>query len=164
MNVKPYYLQAALACLVFSPIAQAALGGGTQSIQADLASMHATQLSSGQMFYAQPSGQAAAPYTVEVMKLPRGTEVHQYLSASGVVFAVTWRGPALPNLKQLLGSYKDSAANSVAAYRRAHPGIGSVSVSTDNLVIQSGGHMGAHVGLAYLPQAVPAGVALSDIK
>ncbi|MGV7246462.1 DUF2844 domain-containing protein, partial [Caballeronia sp. M23-90] len=32
------------------------------------------------------------------------------------------------------------------------------------LVVRSGGHMGAFVGQAYLPQALPAGVSASDIQ
>jgi len=32
------------------------------------------------------------------------------------------------------------------------------------VVIEAGGHMGVYVGRAYLPSALPAGVALSDIQ
>jgi hypothetical protein len=37
-------------------------------------------------------------------------------------------------------------------------------VHQSGLVVETGGHMGAFVGRAYLPQALPQGVSADDIK
>jgi hypothetical protein len=153
---------ALLACLTVSPTVHAALGGSAQSVQADQASMGATRNSAARTLNAVQGG-----YTVQTLILPSGTVVHEYLSNNGIVFAVTWQGPVMPDLKQILGSYMESAADAVKAYRMQYPGIGPVSATTDNFAIQAGGHMGAYVGRAYLPLvllALPTGPVLSDIK
>ena len=146
-------------CLIGSPVAHAALGGNAQSVQADQANMEAARTSARQMFAAVQS-----TYTIQSLTLPSGTVVHEYLSATGQVFAVTWQGSTMPDLQQILGGYMGGVADAVKTYRGQHPGIGPVSLSTDNVVIQAGGHMGVYVGRAYLPSALPAGVALSDIQ
>lgn len=151
-----------LACLAASPAAHAGLGGNAQSVLADQAGMGATSGPSAQALD-QVQGTTAA-YTVQSMALPSGTVVHEYLSSNGMVFAVTWQGATMPDLQQLLGSYMSNATDAVNTYRTQHPGIGPVSIATNQFVIQAGGHMGIYVGRAYLPSAVPAGVALSDIK
>ena len=148
-----------LVCLVTAPVAHAALGGNAQSVQADQASMGAARSSAVQMFAA-----VQGAYTSQSLTLPSGTVVHEYITAGGVVFAVTWQGSTMPDLQQILGSYMSGVADAVKAYRLQHPGIGPVSLSTDNVVIEAGGHMGDYVGRAYLPSALPAGVALSDIQ
>jgi len=159
MKSNRWLRQGALVCLVVSPVAHAALGGDAQSVQTDRSIMGATSNAAAQTLNA-----VQGPYTVQSLTLSSGTVVHEYLSTNGIVFAVTWQGPVMPNLQQILGSYMSGAADAVKAYRVLHPGIGPVSVSTDNFVIQAGGHMGVYVGRAYLPSALPAGVVLSDIQ
>lgn len=123
--------------------AHAALGQNATSIDSDQAQMHALT---------QPVTTQHA-YTVHLLSLPSGTLVREFTGANGVVFGVAWEGPTLPDLKALLGTSFDAYASATAT-RRATP----LAVSTDSLVVYSGGHLRAFAGHAYLPQAVPTGV------
>jgi hypothetical protein len=150
---------AACAALTFSQAAHAALGGNTQSVQADVQQMNASTATAAQVLAAgQPQ------YTTLTMTLERGTVVREYVSPSDVVFAVTWRGPQMPNLSQILGSSYTNASTAVQSYRAQHPGFGPLAVSANGLVIEVSGHMGFYVGRAYLAAAVPAGVNVSELQ
>jgi len=102
-----------------------------------------------------------ASYRVHEMQLPSGTRLREYVGLDGKVFAVTWIGPFIPNLKQTLGSYfaEFSAQAAAAPGSRRH-----LEVRTPDLVVESAGHMRAHHGLAYLPQALPSGVSVGDLQ
>ena len=66
-----------------------------ESVDADQAAMNASE---------QISASTEA-YTVYELKTATGTVVREYLSLAGSVFAVTWNGPTLPNVRQILGGY-----------------------------------------------------------
>ena len=85
--------------------------------------------------------------------------VREYVAANGTVFGVAWAGPTLPDLKATLGAAFEQYIAATAT-RRATP----LAVSTDALVVFSGGHLRAFAGHAYLPQAVPEGVDVSVIQ
>jgi hypothetical protein len=94
------------------------------------------------------------------LQLPSGTVVTEYLS-NGVVYAVTWQGPTVPNLRQVLGNYFDSyrtAAKAPVVRRRL------VRVDTGDLVIESSGKMRAFTGRAWVPTLLPSGVTPADIR
>src|ERR1019366_4753518 len=101
-------------------------------------------------------------YTVHETILPTGTLVRQYVSKSGVVFAVAWSGSFVPDLRQLLGPHFDTMTARQA--KRVHAGHRLVSQHESDLVIESGGHPRSFVGRAYLPSALPAGVVEKDIQ
>ncbi|ANB74339.1 hypothetical protein AYM40_19655 [Paraburkholderia phytofirmans OLGA172] len=108
---------------------------------------------------------ASASYTVRETTLGNGTVVREYLAADGSVFGIAWRGPQMPDLSDLLGSYFPQYVAGVKAVRAASGGArGPVVVDQGNLVVRSGGHMGAFNGQAWLPPALPAGVSGSDIQ
>ena len=67
----------------------------------------------------------------------------------------------MPNLRQTLGQYFDTY---VAAAKAKHAGHHHLQIQQDDLVVQAGGHMRAFSGRAYLPQAVPAGVSIGDLR
>jgi|SRR6185437_3061787 len=141
-----------LLCLIasaFSYSAFAALGGDVTSIQADQAHMRA-----------QRRVIQNAAYTVHEMKSESTTVVREFVSPDGKVFGISWRGPTRPDLQQMLGNYYSEFA-AARPTRRMH---GPVTIRTQNLVIQSGGHMRALTGRAYVPAMVPAEVRLEDIK
>jgi len=100
-------------------------------------------------------------YRVHEMQLPSGTVLREYAAIDGKVFAVTWNGPFIPNLRQSLGSYfaEFSAAAPAAHGTRKH-----LLVRQPDLVVESAGHMRAHHGVAYLPQALPSGVSIGDLQ
>jgi hypothetical protein len=74
---------------------------------------------------------------------------------------VTWRGPFVPNLKQLFGRYFEEYAAGAAANHIDHHHL---EVRQRDLVVQAGGHMRATSGRAYLPEALPAGVTPEDLQ
>lgn len=103
-----------------------------------------------------------ASYVLRSTSLESGTQVKQYLLPAGTVFAVTWEGPILPDLKALLGKY---FATLVAESERApRAGRSRVTVNTPEVVINSGGHMRAFEGGAWLPGEFPAGFAADDLR
>ncbi|HXX83598.1 MAG TPA: DUF2844 domain-containing protein [Casimicrobiaceae bacterium] len=129
--------------------AHAALGAAEASIQADQQQMGATQR------VLRPG-----PYTVHEMQAPSGTVVRQYVSPQGMVYGVAWQGPAMPDLRQLLGAYFQPYIDAVAQ-RKAR---GPVVVEQPGLVVHSSGHMRAFAGRAYIPEALPEGVTADSVK
>ena len=138
-------LAISLAGLAIVSQAQAALGGKLSSVDADRAQFNARMIS-----------REAPNYTVHEMSLGTGTVTREYTLSDGTVFAVSWRGPVRPNLKQLFGDYYDrfQADNTARPRFRLHRPMVS-----DHLDFQArtGGHSGAFWGYAILPQSVPAG-------
>jgi hypothetical protein len=111
------------------------------------------------------SATASASYTVRETVLGNGTVVREYLATDGAVFGIAWRGPQMPDLSSLLGTYFPQYVAGVKAVRAARGGgRGPVAVDQSSLVVRSGGHMGAFNGQAWLPPALPAGVSGSDIQ
>ena len=101
-------------------------------------------------------------YTMRATTLATGTHVREYITGSGVVFAVAWNGPALPDLKALLGKYFDTM---VAESKRApRAGRSHIGVNLPEVVINSGGHMRAFEGSAWLPAQFPAGFSADDVR
>ena len=129
----------------------AALGGDAASVDADVVKMKG-----------QARATPVAGYTVSEITLPTGTVLREYVSAEGKVFAVTWKGPAVPDLQQTLGSYFETmkAAASVPHGADHH----HLSVRTSDLVLQTGGHMRAHVGKAYVLSLLPPNFSPDEIK
>ncbi len=138
------------AIMVWPDIACATLGEPESSIatepQLGRASVKATNLGA---------------YRVHESQLPSGTVVREYAAPNGNVFAVTWRGPFVPNLKQLLGRYYGEYAARAPANHSDHHHL---EVSQTDLVVHTSGHMRAMAGRAYLPQALPAGVTPGDLQ
>jgi hypothetical protein len=98
--------------------------------------------------------------TVHETLLPSGTTVREYVGRDGRVFAVTWRGPQLPDLRTLLGRHFGSFD---AAAAQAHAAHRPVAIHQGNLVARSGGHMRAFRGSAFVPGLLPAGMTARDI-
>jgi hypothetical protein len=95
------------------------------------------------------------------IKSPSGTLIIEYTNANNVVVAVSWQGPTLPNLKQLLGDYFEPFANRPATQNTSHR---SAELHTDDLVVQSHGQMRNFAGRAYLPKLLPPGFNADQIK
>ncbi len=150
-----------LRCLLLLAIAghaaaaHASLGGDSASVETDRLQLRAT---AAVRQTAAPSGS----YTVHEILLPSGTRVRQYVSSAGVVFAVGWSGPFMPNLRQLLGPHFEALAARQASGN--HAGQRFLSLHDPGLVIESGGHPRSYAGRAYLPGALPAGVTAQEIR
>lgn len=129
--------------------AVAALGEDLDSVQADQLRMQAT------LEVTQSDA-----YAVYLLRLPSGTTVRQYLASAGTVFAVSWQGPAIPDLQQVLGRYFEPYVEAV----KSRGAGGARSVQSSGLAVEIGGHMRAYFGKVYLPQMLPRGVAAADIQ
>jgi hypothetical protein len=142
-----------LACLLvqgFPHSARAALGAGADSVESDRVSMKALT---------RPVATGAVQK--QELQLPSGTVVTEYLNSSGTVYAVSWHGPSLPNLHQILGnyfaSYQTAAQTPVVRHRL-------VRLNSPDIVIESSGKMRAFVGRAWVPALLPSGVSAADIE
>ena len=100
-------------------------------------------------------------YRIHEIQQPSGTLIREYAGNDGKVFAVTWHGPFVPNLRQILGSYFDEYAAAAKAGRQDR---NHMLVRKSDLVVRVAGHMRAQSGLAYLPQAMPSGVTIGDLE
>jgi len=100
----------------------------------------------------QAATAAGASYTHVQRQLDSGTVVHEFADASGTVFAVSWAGPFLPDLRDLLGPSFSALQDSAAKGRTS-----ALSISRADLVLVSAGHMGGFEGRAWLPPKLPAG-------
>ncbi|MFM9879111.1 MAG: DUF2844 domain-containing protein [Burkholderiaceae bacterium] len=100
-------------------------------------------------------------HTVHELQTESGTRVREYIGADGKVFAVSWRGPFLPDLQVLLGSHFAAYA---AMAQRNPVASRTMDMQTPTLVVHSGGRMRAFAGYAYLPRQLPTGVNLSALR
>ncbi|HUA14016.1 MAG TPA: DUF2844 domain-containing protein [Verrucomicrobiae bacterium] len=132
----------------------AALGDTLESVKADQKQMRAS---------AQTT--EADDYTILELKLPVGTVVREYVSRSdGHVFAVTWQGPFIPDLQQLLGSYFQQYSKAATVQRQNRIGLHSLDIRQPGLVFENVGHMLDYAGRAYDPRLLPSSVTPNDIR
>ena len=145
-------LSGALAMVVAasSAPALAALGGTAASVESDRISMKAARRST-----------SAPNYTVQDLQTSDGTLIREYVSPAGKVFGVVWRGPQMPDLRQLFGDYFIPFQDAVTARRSER---GPVRIVQPGLVVHSAGHMRAFYGRAYVPDFLPQGVNPDEIK
>lgn len=147
--MKP--LLAAAAAFFFSSGSWAALGAAPANLGPHAASPTFSTVSTG-----------LATYTLVQKDLDSGTTVREYVDANGTVFAVSWSGPFLPDLKEILGGYFDAMVAQAGQGRDArHSGL---AVRRSGVVIISSGHMGALEGRAWLPAKLPPGFDVRGAK
>jgi hypothetical protein len=137
------------AALASAP-ARASLGEKTDSVEADRLQLRAVT-----------HVRSMPVYAVHELSGPGGDVVREYVSSSGVVFAVSWVGKTLPNLRQLLGAHFETYTGSP---HRSRGGNGHLVVRDGELTVESTGRMRSFRGHAYLSNAIPAGVNLHDIQ
>lgn len=129
--------------------ARAALGGDAASITADAlgASVEITDRTG---------------YVVHAFSSATGVRIREYLGADGTVFAVSWSGPVPADLSALLGRHFTDYTTALATL--PHSGLQrSVHLVLPGAIVDSGGHLRAYAGRAWLPQLTPAGVVPGDI-
>ena len=104
-------------------------------------------------------------YTVHEIISQNGTKVREYVTPTGKIFAITWKGQFIPDLRQLLGKYFDQFSKESISRNKKSPRIrGPIFILQPGLVVQSSGHMRAYSGRAYLPDMVPQGIKIEDIQ
>ena len=147
MRATPFFSALLLA---YAGVSHAALGGLPEQFNTQGTTLVSSVSSAG------PN------YVMRDTTLATGTHVREYVSASGVVFAVTWDGPFLPDLKALLGKYFDTMGAESARVPRA--GRSPMAINLPEVVINSGGHMRAFEGSAWIPAEFPAGFTAADVR
>lgn len=131
--------------------AHAGLGSDAQSVQADSARLGVPALRTATQLYDRHD-----------LTTPAGT-VHEFVTRSGQVFAVTWSGQRPPDLRLLLANRFDDYRAALAA--QSAPGAHRhVAVVLPDLVVQAFGRMRSFQGAAYIPSLVPVGFDLSDLR
>jgi hypothetical protein len=106
---------------------------------------------------------AGGTYHINESTLDSGTVVREYVAAStGTVFAVSWSGPLMPDLRTLLGASFTTLTTEAAKKPKA--GHSQLYIAGQDLVIVSGGHMRAYTGRAWITSQLPAGVSAADIE
>ena len=102
-------------------------------------------------------------YELHEVQLENGTTLREYAMPAGVVFAVAWRGPVLPDLSALLGGYFNTFKLETEQARRMGKRGAPVKIERDDLVVRSSGRMRNFFGHAYAPDLIPAGVNINDL-
>lgn len=149
MMKLPRTLLGLLAAVCLSAPALATLGDTAASVEADRAKMKGvTRIT------------PTVDYSVHEIETPAGTVVREYVSAEGKVFAVSWRGPGLPDLAQLLGSYTTTLQQ---AATHPHYNHHRLNIETPEVVMQSGGHVRTLYGRAWVPALLPQNFSPKDI-
>ena len=136
--------------MVPSKPAHATLGGSAETVEHDRVHMKAVMRTQG-----------GSGYTVHAMTAASGTSIREYVGLDGKVFAVTWSGPSMPDLRQLLGSYFSTYATEPIARRNGHA---HRQIERADLVVRSSGHQRAFSGKAYVPSLLPTGVAIDELQ
>lgn len=91
-------------------------------------------------------------YSIQQISAADRTIVKEYVSPEGMVFGISWQGPTMPDLQQLLGSYFTQFQQASQSRLRRR---GPLVLRTDQLVVESGGHLRAFHGRAYVPNLLP---------
>ena len=152
------FVCAGIAALYAAVPAWAALGGAPS-----LHGVRSTPTPAARMMAA--SGAATVPWTVNTATAANGAVIREYIDGSGTVFAVSWHGPRIESFEALLGNYFPAWQKGLAAAHAARGGgHGPVAVHDTGLVVESGGHMGALSGRAWLPMALPQGFTTDQIQ
>lgn len=92
-------------------------------------------------------------YKLHLITDSSGAVVREYVSPSGKVFGISWQGPYVPNMQQLLGSYFTYLQQHAQAQTGRHGG--PLVIQRENFVFASGGHMRSSHGRAYVPSLLP---------
>ena len=131
--------------------ARAALGGDVASVEADRASLKG----------ALTGYRTIQSYGVHELTTASGVHLREYV-AGGKVFAVSWQGPVIPDLRQVLGAYYATYAQAAAAPHAG--GHRHLRVEQPGLVVESNGRMRAFYGRAWDPALLPASFSVADIR
>lgn len=127
-----------------------ALGGNEESVAADQVK-----------FKAERTVVPRRDYQVDEISRGDGTLIREYVSPAGKVFGVSWKGPTLPDLSQLLGTNFAEFKNGL----HSGPGRRRLAVVRNNdLVVESSGHTRAFYGRAYLNSMLPSGVTQEAVQ
>ena len=91
-----------------------------------------------------------------------GNDVREYISPSGIVFAIAWNGLSHPDLTTLLGTYlqefQQALRNTSMQRGKRH-----VQTKAKRVIVEKWGHMRSMRGRAYIQALIPSGVTINEI-
>ncbi len=156
MNACPSKVALALGLLglgtLCAPPAHATLSGDAASVRSDQ-----IKLQGAPATLTRFSG-----FDKRTITTDSGLIVDEFLTPAGTVFALSWSGPVIPDLHQLLGRHYP--AYLAALGQLSQPGLKrSLRIETDDFVVENAGHLRAFVGRAYVPSLLPRGLAARDL-
>jgi hypothetical protein len=134
-----------------APAAWAGLGERVDSVQRDHVALRAETA----------KVMPLAHCDVHEITTAQGATVREYVSTDGTVFATTWSGPAMPDLKVLLASHHAQYLAGAQERRGSHHVL---ALNTEGLVLRVTKLPRGIAGSAYLPARVPAGMQIQDIR
>ena len=136
-----------------SPPAWAALGGSPGGVEVD-----------GQPSSTPEKLVPSGAYIVHERATP-DVVVREYATPQGQVFAVFWLGRRNPDLPVLLGRYFEQYQAAVTnREKKRSPMRGMTHIETAELIVETGGPMGAVWGKAYVPAQFPPGMTKEAIQ
>jgi hypothetical protein len=140
--------------LAVPAVVSAELGGSESSIDTDRARLQAAQTGFTRL----------DSYAVHELRSAPGTTIREFVSSTGTVFAVSWRGPWMPDLQQLLGPYFQEYQQTVRQVRIARRGRGPLQIQTPTMVVGITGVPRAFSGTVLIPRLAPPGVDADTLK
>ncbi len=149
-RARAYWAVAALGCALLPGMASAGLGQAEATVASDAQRLNGSVKSTER-----------STYRIHEILLPSGTLVREYSTSAGIVFAVAWNGPVIPDLRQTLSGY---FASFTTAARARHGGHHHLQIRQNDFVMESSGHMRAFTGRAYLPQDIPPGLSTAELQ
>ncbi len=139
------------AALALAPAAEAGLGEGVTAIARDHAALRGGALQVTPM----------QAYDRHELTTASGTRVREYASRSGTVFAMSFEGPTVPDLKVMLGTHYEEYVTAVRARAGNHRVL---TIDSPGLVMQVVKLPRGMVGRAHVPALLPAGVDARDLR
>ncbi len=100
-------------------------------------------------------------YVVHELTTESGATVREYVTSAGTVFALTWNGTQVPDLKLLLSTYYDRYITAAQAHRTGHHVL---SIATPELVMTVVKFQRKSSGQVYVPSLMPSGVTRQELR
>src|SRR4029077_11386418 len=144
--------------------ASAELGRDASSIDADRIRMQGSLLRISRVRGAGAPGLDNDSFTIHEIQSSTGTSIREYVSPSGIVFAVAWTGPWMPDMRQLLGRYFDRYQRGAVAARRARRARGPLAIDDGEIAVRVVGHPRSFSGIVTATRLVPNGVRADAIR
>lgn len=129
----------------------AGLGQGVDSVERDHAALGGTSLTRTSM----------GGYDIHAITMGDGTQVREYASPAGAIFATGWSGRSLPDLKVVLGPHYFRFASQLQGNATRAKAL---SLNADGLVVDIAKLPRGFLGSAQLTRELPAGVKADALR
>lgn len=157
---KPLIQLSTLALALAWGNAQATLGEPVQNLPSEAHALAARS------YAAAPASitVSGSVFTRHGLELDSGGRITQFSDSNGMVFAVSWSAPTMPDLDALLGAHKISMDQAQAERQRLVRSPRNFSAGRGDLISVSNGHLRAYKGYAYLQSIMPKSFDLKELS